>query len=129
MKVTVSIDVPTIEEGIKFFGDVFGFKETSRPHPGYALLESGGATIGLLAKPAGSQPAKGSDDVRKYDRHWTPIHCDFRVDNFEETLKRAKQSGAIAEQEHRVSGYPPVAFCSDPFGHGFCIVGTEPLKE
>ena len=41
MKVTVSIDVPTIEEGLKFFGDVFGFEEISRPHPGYAVLGLG----------------------------------------------------------------------------------------
>ena len=105
MKVTVSIDVPSLDEGLKFFGDVFGFKETARPHPGYAVLEYEGATISLLAKPAGSLPAKGSDDVRKYERHWTPVHCDFRVDSFEETLKRAKEAGAIAEQEHRVARY------------------------
>lgn len=123
MKVTVSIDVPSIEEGLKFFGEAFGFVESSRPHPGYAILKSGESSIGLLAKPAGSSPANGSDDVRKYGRHWTPVHIDFRVDDFEVTLKAALEAGAKAEQVHRVSGYPPVAFCSDPFGHGFCIVG------
>ena len=65
MQVTVSIDVPTIDEGVKFFGAVFGFAETARPHPGYAMLAQGDATIGLLAKPAGSSPAQGSSDVRK----------------------------------------------------------------
>ena len=123
MKVTVSIDVPSIEEGLQFFGDAFGFVESSRPHPGYALLTAGDATIGLLAKPAGSSPAKGSSDVRRYERHWTPVHMDFRVEDFEATLERALKAGATSEQIHRVQGYPPVAFCSDPFGHGFCIVG------
>ena len=127
MKVTVSIDVPSIEEGLKFFGDVFGFVETSRPHPGYAMLSLGDSTIGLLAKPAGSLPAQGSDDVRRYERHWTPVHIDFRVDAFEATLARALAAGAKSEQVHRVAGYPPVAFCSDPFGHGFCIVGVTSL--
>jgi predicted enzyme related to lactoylglutathione lyase len=127
MKVTVSIDVPSIEAGVKFFGEVFGFAETSRPHPGYAVLAAGDATIGLLAKPAGSHPAKGSDDVRKYERHWTPVHIDFRVEDFEATLDKALAAGAQSEQIHRVAGYPPVAFCSDPFGHGFCIVGFKPL--
>lgn len=128
MKVTVSIDVPSIEAGAQFFGAVFGFTETSRPHPGYAVLSCGDATLGLLAKPAGSHPAKGSDDVRRYERHWTPVHIDFRVDDFERTLARALASGAQAEQVHRAPGYPPVAFCSDPFGHGFCIVGLAPLE-
>ena len=127
MKVTVSIDVPSIAEGAKFFGEVFGFVETSRPHPGYAILSAGDATIGLLEKRAGSVPANGSTDIRKYERHWTPVHIDFRVQNFDETLAKALQAGAKSEQEHRVAGYPPVAFCSDPFGHGFCIVGTEKL--
>jgi len=127
MKVTVSIDVPTLEEGLRFFGDVFGFVESSRPHPGFALLSRGEATIGLLAKPAGSSPAKGADDVRRYERHWTPVHVDFRVDDFEATLEKAVAAGAIAEQVHRMPGFPPVAFCSDPFGHGFCIVGLSNL--
>ena len=127
MKITISIDVPSIEDGLAFFGPVFGFVETARPHPGYAMLSAGDATIGLLAKPAGSSPAKGSADVRRYDRHWTPVHVDFRVDDFEATLERALDRGAKSEQVHRVSGFPPVAFCSDPFGHGFCIVGTNSL--
>jgi predicted enzyme related to lactoylglutathione lyase len=125
MKVTLSIDVPSIEEGLQFFGAAFGFAETSRPHPGYAVLTAGESTIGLLAKPAGTSPAKGSDDVRKYERHWTPVHIDFRVEDFDATLKKALDAGARSEQVHRVSGYPPVAFCSDPFGHGFCIVGLS----
>jgi hypothetical protein len=77
MKVTVSVDVPSIDDGLKFFGEVFGFVESSRPHPGYA--------------------------------------------------KKALEAGAKSEQVHRVPGYPPVAFCSDPFGHGFCIVGLTKL--
>jgi predicted enzyme related to lactoylglutathione lyase len=127
MKVTVSIDVPSLDAGMKFFGDAFGFSEASRPHPGYALLSAGEATIGLVAKPAGSHPAKGSDDVRRYERHWTPVHIDFRVEDFEATLAKALDAGAKTEQVHRVAGYPPVAFCSDPFGHGFCIVGLQPF--
>ena len=127
MKVTVSVDVPSIDEGLVFFGEVFGFKEASRPHPGYAVLTAGEAMIGLLAKPAGSSPAPGSGDIRRYERHWTPIHVDYRVEDFEGTLERALANGAKAEQVHRVSGYPPVAFCSDPFGHGFCIVGLDKL--
>lgn len=125
MKVTVSIDVPSIEEGLRFFGDAFGFVESARPHPGYARLTAGDATIGLLAKPAGSSPAPGSNDVRKYERHWTPVHLDFRVADFDATLARAKEAGAKCEQVHRMAGYPPVAFCSDPFGHGLCIVGLQ----
>jgi predicted enzyme related to lactoylglutathione lyase len=127
MKVSVSIDVPSIDDGLKFFREAFGFVEFSRPHPGYAMLKAGEAMIGLLAKPAGSSPAEGSTDVRRYERHWTPVHIDFRVEEFEASLTRALEAGAKSEQVHRVPGYPPVAFCSDPFGHGFCIVGLSKL--
>jgi predicted enzyme related to lactoylglutathione lyase len=127
MKLTASIDVPSIDEGLRFFGEVFGFVEFSRPHPGYAVLSAGESTIGLLAKPSGSSPAKGSSDVRRYERHWTPVHIDFCVEDFEATLIKALKAGAKSEQVHRVPGYPPVAFCSDPFGHGFCIVGVNKL--
>jgi predicted enzyme related to lactoylglutathione lyase len=127
MKVSVSVDVPSLDEGLRFFSEAFGFVEFSRPHPGYAMLKAGETMIGLLAKPAGSSPAAGSSDVRRYERHWTPVHIDFRVEAFEASLKRALEAGAKAEQVHRVSGYPPVAFCSDPFGHGFCIVGLNKL--
>ncbi|MCB1172030.1 MAG: hypothetical protein KDK39_00620 [Leptospiraceae bacterium] len=128
MQLTVSIDVPTIEAGLLFYGAVFGFVETARPHPAFVVLKAGESTISLLAKDAGTAPAKGSADIRKYERHWTPVHIDFRVADFEATLEKALQAGALAEQIHRVKGYPPVAFCSDPFGHGFCIVGQDHLS-
>lgn len=125
MKVSVCVDVPSLEDGIRFYGDAFGFVESSRPHKAYAVLTSGDARIGLLAKPEGSSPAEGCADVRRYDRHWTPVHIDMNVADFESTLQKALDAGAKCEQLHRVEGYPPIAFCSDPFGHGFCIIGPR----
>ena len=55
------------------------------------------------------------------------VSIDFRVDDFEASLKKALDAGAKTEQVHRMSGYPPVAFCCDPFGHGFCIVSLQEL--
>ena len=125
MKIGVSIDVPTIEEGIAFYGRAFGFVETSRPIEGVANIRAGDAAICLLAKAAGSSPAPGSADVRRYERHWTPVHIDIHVDDFDAALARAQAAGARCEQLHKRAGFPPVAFCSDPFGHGFCIIGKR----
>ena len=125
MKVSVSIDVPSLADGTRFYGRAFGFVESSRPHERYAVLVAGDARIGLLAKPAGSSPARDCADVRRYDRHWTPVHIDFNVDEFDSTLENAVEAGAKCEQLHRIAGYPPVAFCSDPFGNGFCIIGRR----
>jgi predicted enzyme related to lactoylglutathione lyase len=122
---SVSIDVPDIEAGLRFYRDALGWREIARPIPTYVILASGDARIGIIEKASGTRPAKGSDDTRRYDRHWTPVHIDFEVDDFEGALARTLDAGAICEQKFTVPGRPPIAFCSDPFGHGFCIVGAR----
>ncbi len=124
MKYSVSIDVPNLEDGLRFYRDALGLAEIVRPIPTYVVLKCGDEKIGLMEKAAGSKPAKGSEDVRRYDRHWTPVHIDFDVDDFEGFLARAVNAGAIVEQKYEMASRPPIAFCSDPFGNGFCVVGT-----
>lgn len=125
MNYSVSIDVPGLDEGVRFYCEAFGFVQTSRPVDGYAILRCGDVEIGLLQKPPGSSPAPGSDDVRKYERHWTPVHVDFHVDEFDSALERAVNAGAKVEQKFEGGDHPPVAFCSDPFGNGFCMIGKK----
>ncbi len=124
MEYSVSIDVPNLDDGIRFYRDALGLAEIARPIATYAILQCGASRIGLMEKPSGSKPAKGSDDVRRYERHWTPVHIDFQVNDFEAVLARALDAGALCEQKFDVPGRPPIAFCSDPFGNGFCILGA-----
>jgi catechol 2,3-dioxygenase-like lactoylglutathione lyase family enzyme len=126
MDYSVSIDVPRLDEGLRFYRDALGLAEIARPVPSYVVLKCGGARIGLIEKTAGTRPAAGADDVRRYDRHWTPVHIDFHVDDFEAFLAKAVRAGAICEQRYEGGGgRPPVAFCSDPFGNGFCVLGPS----
>ena len=125
MKYSVSVDVPNLEEGLQFYRDALGLAEVARPVPTYAILKCGDAQIGLFEKAAGTRPAKGSDDVRRYERHWTPVHIDFHVDDFDAVLAKVVDAGAKCEQKFNVHGRPPIAFCSDPFGNGFCIVDAS----
>ena len=125
MNYAVTIDVPQLDEGLRFYRDALGLAEVSRPIPTYVVLQCGSAKIGLIEKRAGTKPAKGSDDVRRYERHWTPVHIDFHVDDFEGVLVNALSAGATCEQKFEGGPRPPVAFCSDPFGNGFCIIGTK----
>ncbi|HEX4862046.1 MAG TPA: VOC family protein [Rhizomicrobium sp.] len=124
MKYSVSIDVPVLEDGLRFYRDALGFAEIARPVATYVVLQCGDARIGLIEKAAGSRPATGSVDVRRYERHWTPVHIDFHVEDFEAFLAKAIGAGAKCEQKYAVSGRPPIAFCSDPFGNGFCVIGS-----
>jgi predicted enzyme related to lactoylglutathione lyase len=122
ISVSVSIDVPSLADGERFYASAFGFAKSSEPIPGVAVLRAGAAEICLLEKKAGTQPSKGTRDARRYERHWTPVHMDFHVDELKSALAKAIAAGATQEQLFENPGYPSVAFCSDPFGHGFCII-------
>jgi catechol 2,3-dioxygenase-like lactoylglutathione lyase family enzyme len=129
MNYSVSIDVPKLDEGLRFYRDALRLAEVARPVATYVVLKCGNSQIGLVEKSAGTKPAKGADDVRRYERHWTPVHIDFHVDDFEDFLAKALNAGAKCEQKFEGGGArPPIAFCCDPFGNGFCIVGTKTEK-
>jgi uncharacterized glyoxalase superfamily protein PhnB len=118
----VSIDVPSLADGIRFYSEAFGFVKASEPVPGIVVLRSGAAEILLLEKAAGSKPSIGARDTRRYERHWTPVHLDIHVDDFKAALAKAIAAGATREQLFENAEHGSVAFCSDPFGHGFCLI-------
>lgn len=126
MRMGVTLDVPDIAAGIAFYGGLFGFSETARPHPAYAVLRAGDQVLGLMEKAAGSRPTPAEAPRRDYARHWTPVHLDFHVDDFDTACAGVTALGGTVEEIHRAPGRPAVAFCSDPFGHGFCLLGPRP---
>jgi predicted enzyme related to lactoylglutathione lyase len=121
--VNVSIDVPDLEAGLRFYGSVFGFAERARPFPTMAILDANNVTVCMHAKSAGSRSSRGGADLRRYDRHWTPVHLDLHVLDFDDTLAKVRAAGGTIENEYRSEGPKPAAFCSDPFGNGFCVIG------
>jgi len=121
--VHVSIDVPDLDAGIRFYGAVFGFAETARPFPTMAILDANNVTVCMHEKPAGSRSSRGGADVRRYERHWTPVHIDLHVPDFDLALGKVRAGGGAVENEYRSEGPRPAAFCSDPFGNGFCVIG------
>lgn len=120
--VTVSIDVPDLKRGISFYASAFGFAEVAEPYPGVAVLETGAATITLLERREQTRPSPKASDMRRYDRHWTPVHLDFHVDDVKGALDRAIAAGATKEQFFESATHGSAAFCADPFGNGFCIL-------
>ena len=122
--VNVSIDVPDLEAGLQFYAAVFGFAETARPFPTMAILDANNVSVCMHAKPAGSRPSPTGRDVRRYQRHWTPVHLDLHVDDFDVALGKVRAEGGTIENEFRSEGPKPAAFCSDPFGNGFCVIGA-----
>lgn len=121
--VHVSIDVPDLDAGLRFYGSVFGFVEVARPFPSMAILDANNVTVCLHEKPGGSRPSPASADVRRYERHWTPVHLDLHVLDLDEALASLRAGGGTVEVEFRGQGPKPAAFCADPFGNGLCIIG------
>lgn len=121
VSVSVSIDVPNLEQGINFYSATLGFAKVAEPYPGVIVLRAGDMSICLLEKPPGSKPSPNTADIRGYHRHWTPVHLDFHVDDLGEAIDRAVAAGAVVEQKFDTPN-GAAAFCSDPFGHGFCLI-------
>jgi len=120
--VSVSIDVPSLAQGVAFYCGAFGFSEKARPVPGVAVLHGLNIELCLLEKPAGSKPSPNTKDRRKFERHWTPVHLDFHVEDLHAALQRVEALGAKREQVFENPEHGSAAFCSDPFGHGFCLL-------
>lgn len=123
--VHISIDVPDLEAGIRFYGEVFGFVEKARPFATMAVLDANNVTICIHAKATGSKSSTGGTEQRHYERHWTPVHLDVHVSDFDAVLDKVRAMGGTIENEFRTQGPRPAAFCSDPFGNGFCVMGER----
>ena len=120
--VSVSIDVPSLEKGVGFYSAAFGFSKVAEPYPGVIVLRAGDMSICLLEKLPGSKPSPNTVDTRDYQRHWTPVHLDFQVESLSKAVDRAIAAGAVVEQRFENPKHGSAAFCSDPFGHGFCLI-------
>jgi predicted enzyme related to lactoylglutathione lyase len=123
--VHLSIDVPDLARGLAFYGAVCRFRETARPFPTMAVLDGNNLTVCMHEKPAGSPSSGEGSPARDYARHWTPVHMDLHVEDFEETLARITTAGGRIERTFRDTGPRAAAFCADPFGNGFCVLGPR----
>jgi hypothetical protein len=50
ISMSVSVDVPNLADGVRFYTEAFGFSKTSEPIPGVVVLRAGTAEICLLEK-------------------------------------------------------------------------------
>lgn len=118
----VCIDVPDLERAICFYAEAFGFATVAQPYCHVAVLQAEEVKITLLEKREQTQSSPNTTDVRRYDRHWTPVHLDFHVDDINVALDRVLRAGAMKEQFFESAEHGSAAFCADPFGHGFCLL-------
>ena len=120
MTLLLNIDVPDLDAGEAFFSNAFGLRVGRRFGAEAVEMLGWPIPLYLLEKEHGTRGAGG--DLRRYDRHWTPIHPDVVVADMDAALDRAVTAGAVVECAPSEAPYGRIAICADPFGNGFCLI-------
>ncbi len=117
-----NIDVDDLQKGIEFYTRGLNLRIGRRL--GGTIVELLGASIPiyLLENAAGSSATAFPTVSRNYQRHWTPVHLDFVVDEIGHAVANARAAGAKLEGEVETHVWGGIARMSDPFGHGFCLL-------
>src|ERR1043165_3320883 len=98
MDLLVNIDVDDLERATRFYTSAFALNVGRRFAFGVELLGRP-APIYLLAKSAGTPAADAAPQRRAYERHWTPVHLDFVVDDIDAAVARAVSAGARLDRK------------------------------
>lgn len=121
-EILVNIDVSDLERAERFYCEAFSLSPARRFGKGGVELIGASSKLYLLVKEAGTQAAPASEAQRSYDRHWTPVHLDFVVDNLESAIDRSIAAGATQEKPVSDNSWGRIALMADPFGHGYCLI-------
>ena len=122
MELLVNLDIDDLENAIHFYRSAFGLESGRRFGANGAEMLGASSPIYLLVKGAGTPASTTMSQSRTYERHWTPVHLDFVVEEIESAVRKALSAGAILEVPVSTHKWGRIAVMADPFGHGFCIV-------
>lgn len=122
MDFLVNVDVDDLEKAVRFYGAAFGLRVGRRFGTTGVEMLGGPTPIYLLARDAGTHASETMTQVRNYERHWTPTHLDYVVDDIEDAIQKAVQAGARLEEPVSTHQWGRLALMADPFGHGFCLI-------
>jgi predicted enzyme related to lactoylglutathione lyase len=121
-EILVNVDVNDIGAAERFYCAALMLSPSRRFGSGGVELVGASSKIYLLKKEAGTRATTWADEQRSYDRHWTPVHLDFVVQDLEDAVRRSLAAGAVQEQATRDNSWGRIAVMSDPFGHGYCLI-------
>ncbi len=121
-RLLVNIDVADLVSAERFYRDAFDLRIGRRFGSGAVELLGASSAIYLLEKRAGTPASSSTTEVRQYDRHWTPVHLDFVVDDLDAAIGRSLAAGARQEHPARNAPWGRIALMCDPFGHGYCLI-------
>ncbi len=81
MRTIVNIDVPELAPAIEFYSNALGLELSRIIDDDVAELTGTSSAIYLLVNTSGSVATSSIAEVRRYSRHWTPVHIDFVVED------------------------------------------------
>jgi predicted enzyme related to lactoylglutathione lyase len=122
MDLLINIDVDDLAKAITFYEQAIGLQVSRRFGSFGVEMVGASSPVYLLMKPGGTKPSAATDELRRYSRHWTPVHVDFVVPSIEAAVARAKKAGAICEDDIQTHSWGGIAHMADPFGHGICLI-------
>lgn len=117
-----NIDVEDLEKAIEFYGSALGLRLGRRLSESIAEMLGASSAIYLLAKPSGGPVSPSTPQRRDYQRHWTPVHLDFVVEDIDAAVHKAQAAGAQLEGDIQTHKWGHIANLADPFGNGFCLI-------
>lgn len=121
-KATVSIDVSDMSKALRFYVEALGCKFKKKYSDDWQVVSAGTLDLHIQEKAAGTTGA--ADDKRHYQRHWTPVHLDFIVDDIEPVCAEVEKHGGTVEKK-AFSEAADLANCADPFGNGFDLIRED----
>jgi catechol 2,3-dioxygenase-like lactoylglutathione lyase family enzyme len=122
MDLRICIDVDDMERAITFYTGGLGLSTGRRYKNAFTEILGASSPIDLLLNAAGTRPVAGSAAERSYQRHWTPVHLDFVVDDIDAAVARLVAHGAVLEMPVNDRAWGRIAGLADPFGHGIDLL-------
>lgn len=120
-KISISIDVSNLDKAEAFYTEALGCKKLRYVEPNMLVVAAGSVEIYIQEKKEGSKPVPSKKITRNYKRHWTPVHLDFYFNDIEKIIPKILELGGNHEGG-LTEDWGSIAFCSDPFGNGFCLI-------
>jgi predicted enzyme related to lactoylglutathione lyase len=99
MDLLINIDVDDLAKAITFYEQAIGLQVSRRFGSFGVEIVGASSPVYLLMKQGGTKPSVATEEVRRYSRHWTPVHVDFVVPDIEAAVARAKKAGAVCEYD------------------------------
>lgn len=116
------IDVTNIQAGLDFYCDGLGLTLKRRLSPRWVELAGAILPVFLLGGRAAVADLGRIKLPRSYDRHVTPVHLDFVVDNLDEAVGQLLTRGASLDRPIGEREYEKIANMAGPFGNGFDLI-------